>query len=82
MSIKEWLPTAEMAAALGIHPKTLNSLRRRSDSPFKEGTHYRHAGATTGAPIQWFVEPTDEAFTNFKRTPARDVEAFSEVEEG
>lgn len=80
MSIREWVATSAMAERLGIHPKTLLDLRRRSDSPFTEGVHYRRAGLTTRAPLQWFPGPTDEAFTTWRRTPAADVEAFSQAE--
>ena len=57
-----WVDTAAMADRLGIHPKTLLRLRKKQLSPFQEGTHYRYGGLTTGAPLQWFPEQTDQAF--------------------
>jgi hypothetical protein len=75
-----WVDTAAMAERLGIHPKTLLRLRKQLRSPFQEGTHYRYGGLTTGAPLQWFPEPTDQAFTDFKRLPVSAVETFSALE--
>jgi len=75
-----WVDTAAMAERLGIHPKTLLRLRKQLRSPFQEGTHYRYGGLTTGAPLQWFPEPTDQAFTDFKRLPISAVETFSALE--
>jgi len=69
-----------MAERLGIHPKTLLRLRKQLRSPFQEGTHYRYGGLTTGAPLQWSPEPTDQAFTDFKRLPISAVETFSALE--
>lgn len=77
---RTWVDTAVMAERLGIHPKTLLRLRKQLRSPFQEGTHYRYGGLTTGAPLQWFPEPTDQAFTDFRRVPASAVETFSALE--
>jgi len=77
---RTWVDTAAMAERLGIHPKTLLRLRKQLRSPFQEGTHYRYGGLTTGAPLQWFPEPTDQAFTDFKRLPISAVETFSALE--
>jgi hypothetical protein len=71
-----WIETASMAGLLGIHLKTLLRLRRQSFSPFREGVHYRRAGLTTLAPLQWHVQATEEAFTCFRRMPAGRVETF------
>jgi len=77
---RTWVDTAAMAERLGIHPKTLLRLRKQLRSPFQEGTHYRYGGLTTGAPLQWFPESTDQAFTDFKRLPVSAVETFSALE--
>jgi hypothetical protein len=79
-STRIWVNTAAMAERLGIHPKTLLRLRKQQLSPFQEGTHYRYGGLTTGAPLQWFPEVTDRAFTDFRRLPASAVESFSALE--
>jgi hypothetical protein len=75
-----WVDTAAMANRLGIHPKTLLRLRKQQHAPFAEGTHYRYGGLTTGAPLQWFPELTDQAFTDFRRVPVSAVETFSALE--
>ena len=54
-----------MADLLGIHSKTLLRLRKKPFSPFREGIHYRYGGLTTGAPLQWFPEITNQAFTEY-----------------
>jgi hypothetical protein len=75
-----WVDTAAMAERLGIHPKTLLRIRKQPRSPFQEGAHYRYGGLTTGAPLQWFPEQTDQAFTDFRRAPVSAVETFSALE--
>ena len=75
-----WVDTAAMADRLGIHPKTLLRLRKQQHAPFAEGTHYRYGGLTTRAPLQWFPELTDQAFTDFRRVPVSAVETFSALE--
>lgn len=77
---RTWVDTAAMADRLGIHPKTLLRLRKQQHAPFAEGTHYRYGGLTTGAPLQWFPELTDQAFTDFRRVPVSAVETFSALE--
>ena len=74
---RSWVDTAAMADRLGIHPKTLLRLRKQHHSPFQEGQHYRYGGLTTGAPLQWFPESADQAFTDFRRIPVSAVETFS-----
>jgi len=74
---RSWVDTAAMADRLGIHPKTLLRLRKQHHSPFQEGQHYRYGGLTQGAPLQWFPESVDQAFTDFRRTPVSAVETFS-----
>ena len=75
-----WVDTAAMADRLGIHPKTLLRLREQQRAPFVEGIHYRYGGLTTGAPLQWFPEQTDQAFTDFRRVPCSAIETFSALE--
>ena len=77
---RSWVDTAAMAERLGIHPKTLLRLRKQQLTPFVEGTHYRYGGLTTGAPLQWFPEQTDQAFTDFQRLPVSAIETFSALE--
>lgn len=64
-TIRLFVKTQEMADLLGIHSKTLLRLRKKPFSPFKEGIHYRYGGLTTGAPLQWFPEITNQAFTEY-----------------
>ena len=66
-----------MAARLGIHPKTLLRLRRSYLSPFREGVHFRYAGLTTKAPLQWQADLSEAAFTGFARVDPATVEAFT-----
>ena len=75
-----WVDTAAIADRLGIHPKTLLRLRKQQRAPFVEGIHYRYGGLTTGAPLQWFPEQTDQAFTDFRMVPVSAVETFSALE--
>jgi hypothetical protein len=79
-STRIWVDTAAMAERLAIHPKTLLRLRKQQRSPFHEGAHYRYGGLTTGAPLQWFPEATDQAFTDFQRVPVSAVESFNAME--
>jgi len=72
-----WVPTASMAAHLGIHPKTLLELRRLKRSPFKEGRDFRWAGLTSSGRLQWSQDATEAAFTVFKRLPGSSVETFA-----
>lgn len=74
---EQWLTTAGMAARLGIHPKTLLRLRGSAFSPFREGLHFRRAGLTIRAPIQWHGDRCEEAFTEFGRVDPSSVEAFT-----
>jgi hypothetical protein len=74
---KFWLGTEEMAAQLGIHPKTLLRLRRQPFSPFVEGQHFRRGGLSTRSPLQWEPVSTDAAFTGFRRIDPTQVETFS-----
>jgi hypothetical protein len=80
LAIPKWLDTESMAAALGIHPKTLLLLRRHSHNPFSEGTHFRRRGISTRAPYQWRPDLTEAAFTRFRRIDPSRVDVFSEAE--
>ena len=37
---REWVPSADMARVLGIHPQTLRKLRRSQINLFKQGRDY------------------------------------------
>ena len=76
-SVRETLPTADMAKALGISEKLLLRLRKSSDSPFQMGTHYRFQGTSTLAPVRWFPAPTDEAFSSFQRLEPAELETMT-----
>lgn len=64
--IRTFLKTEEMSRALGISQRTLRELRLQTNSPFTLGRHYRFRGTTPKAPLQWFPEETDNAFTEFQ----------------
>ena len=70
-----WSDTATTAAHCQIHPETLKHLRRAKNSPFKQGREFRWAGLGKGK-LQWNVESTDLALTNFRREPADAIENF------
>jgi hypothetical protein len=72
-----WVNTVEMAAFLGIHPKTLYRLKAIPNSPFKESVHFRRRGLTSRAPLQWSPELTEKAFTGFRRLDPAGVETFA-----
>lgn len=74
--VRETLSTADMAAALGISPKLLRTLRKADPSPFESGVHYRFAGVTTRAPVRWFPKETDDAFTGFTRVDPNAIETM------
>ena len=57
---------------LGIHYSTLLRLRRDERSPFREGVHYRRAGLSAQATLQWHLARTEEAFS--KPLPLQGVE--------
>jgi len=71
-----WVPSAAMAKVLGIHPQTLRKLRRHQITPFKEGRDYRWVGLTTSSTLQWHVHSASQAFTDFRRMPAEQIETF------
>lgn len=62
-TVRQFLSTEGMAKALGISTRTLLDLRKQKASPFHLGKHYRFRGASRKAPLQWFPEETDQAFT-------------------
>lgn len=64
--VRTCLTTEEMSQALGISQRTLRELRLQKSSPFALGRHYRFRGITPKAPLQWFPEETDKAFTEFQ----------------
>ena len=70
-----WSDTATTAAHCQIHPETLKRLRRAKNSPFKQGREFRWAGLGKGK-LQWNVESTDLALTNFRHEPADAIENF------
>ena len=73
---REWVPSADMARALGIHPQTLRKLRRSQSNLFKEGRDYRWIGLSTSSHLQWHVLSASRSYTDFKRLPAKAVETY------
>ena len=71
-----WVPSAAMAKALGIHPQTLRKLRRHQITPFKEGRDYRWVGLSTSSTLQWHVHSASQSFTDFRRMPAEALETY------
>ena len=74
---RDWVPSAAMAKALGIHVQTLRKLRRHSITPFKEGRDFRWVGLSTSSTLQWHVHSATQAFTDFRRVPAEAIETFA-----
>ena len=70
-----WSDTATTAKHCQIHPETLKRLRRAKNSPFKQRREFRWAGLGKGK-LQWDVQRTDLALTNFRREPADAIENF------
>ena len=83
MNIEEsrslWIGTKDFANWLKIHPQTVRAIKKMELGPWKQGLHYRHTGLTGRGPIQWNRDLAEQAFTEFKRTPAEKVETFSRV---
>lgn len=75
-NVRATLSTEEMAKALKVSERTLLGLRRKPDSPFLLGRHYRFRGITSNAPLQWFPEATDEAFTQFQADRWKGIETM------
>ena len=46
---------------------------------FREGHDWRRKGASERSPLQWNVESTEQAFTNWKRPAPSTVETFERV---
>ena len=63
---------------LGISDKTLLSLKNHT-TMFREGHDWRRKGASERSPLQWNVESTEQAFTNWKRPAPSTVETFERV---
>lgn len=73
-----WVDTARMKKILGISDKTLLSLKNHT-TMFREGQDWRRKGASERSPLQWNVETTEQAFTNWKRPAPSTVETFEHV---
>ena len=74
---REWVPSADMARVLGIHPQTLRKLRRSQINLFKQGRDYRWIGLSTSSHLQWHVLSASKAYTDFQRLPAERVETYA-----
>lgn len=70
-----WATTPDTAKFIGVHPETLQRLRRLPNSPFKEGKDYRWLGLGKGK-LQWNLEAADRSLSAYKREPAGEVETF------
>ena len=77
MHDREWVPSADMARVLGIHPQTLRKLRRSRIKLFKEGRDYRWVGLSTSSHLQWHAQSASRTYTDFQRWPAERVETYS-----
>ena len=73
-----WVDTARMKKILGISDKTLLSLKNHT-TMFREGQDWRRKGISARSPLQWNVESTEQAFTNWKRPAPSTVETFEHV---
>ena len=73
-----WVDTARMKKILGISDKTLLSLKNHT-TMFREGENWRRKGVSARSPLQWNVESTEQAFTNWKRPVPSTVETFERV---
>ena len=73
-----WVDTARMKKILGISDKTLLSLKNHT-TMFREGQDWRRKGVSARSPLQWNVESTEQAFTNWKRPAPSTVETFEHV---
>ena len=69
-----WVDTARMKKILGISDKTLLSLKNHT-TMFREGQDWRRKGVSARSPLQWHVESTEQAFTNWKRPAPNDSPA-------
>ena len=74
-----WIDTARMKKILGISDKTLLSLKNHT-TMFREGQNWRRKGVSARSPLQWNVESTEQAFTNWKRPAPSTVETFERKE--
>lgn len=55
MAMKLWIPTNEMAEALGVHERTLR--RMKSNGMFREGHHFRKKNpASPRGVFLWHVQ--------------------------
>ena len=71
-----WANTPETAQYIGVHPETLQRLRRLANSPFKEGRDFRWLGIGKGK-LQWNPEAADKSLSAYKREPSEEVETFA-----
>lgn len=65
-----------MAKELGISQKLLLRLRKQPGGPFQLGRDYRFRGASAKAPLQWFPDATDEAFTTWQQQQPHFIETM------
>ena len=72
-----WISTQACAHAFGIHAQTLRKLRRHQITLFKEGRDYRWIGLSTSSHLQWHLHNASQAYTDFRRMPANQVETFA-----
>ena len=73
-----WVDSARMKKILGISHKTLLSLKNHT-TMFREGQDWRRKGVSARSPLQWNVESTEQAFTNWKRPAPSTVGTFERV---
>ena len=70
--VREWLPTGQALAALGLSRNTLHRWKRLD--LLKEGIHYRR-GLTPRSPIRWNPAAIEQAIADRRKLPARPMEA-------
>jgi hypothetical protein len=74
--VRPTLTSPEIAKALGISQKLLLRLRKHPDGPFQLGRDYRFRGVSPAAPLQWFPEATDQAFTSWQQKQPHLIETM------
>lgn len=74
--VRATLTSPDMAKALGISQKLLLKLRKQPGGPFQLGRDYRFRGTSAQAPLQWFPEATDNAFSSWQQQQPHLIETM------
>lgn len=72
-----WIGTIPFSKWMKMHPQTVRAHRKKEDSPWRQGIHYRPTGVTGRGPMQWHRDLAEKAYNEHVQIKAEQVETFS-----